>query len=802
MSDARRSLEDLLGMLGESSQFVSQGSLPPVLPGLNVRGAGVIGLPVSAADAKRLIAQAEQAPYGRGEKTILDTNVRRVWQLDPSQFTLENREWDAHVAAIVDAVRQDLGIAQKVKAELYKLLVYEKGSFFAFHRDTEKTSRMFGTLTVCLPSRHEGGRLTVRHDGQTVTVDFAKQGGEFETQYAAFYADCEHEIKPVTSGYRICLIYNLATAGKKQPAPPQNSAAVAAAAGLLCALFADAEAGPNRIAVPFRHQYTEAGLDPRQLKGADRASADVLVRAAESLGFEVYFALLTHWQSGEVDYDTIDDDPYRRRHSYRWSDDEDEDGDDDYGGDEYSGADMGEVCDESITLDHWRDPQGRPQPFGEMRLEESEILNTCDKEDWACREEIEEASGNAGVSMERWYRQGVIVLWPRDRTFRILAAEGQKTALPELEKRAARAKRPEALAECRNLAAEIVAHWQPRQQSPQGEKAYPGRMLQVLERIGATELVERFVADVLPGDYDGSEGQTLLRLCALLGWRRLVPALCGMIARQKPDDFHARLDQLVALCKPLCCDPPPLTDERRAACTELAAALAEAIERWDKKPARTYFGSGETRKGVVDGMVRILAALSDVERLDWLVTHVVGHAAHYDLRNVLISEVTAIYGWLAEVPAAGPAARRLLEHCRTELRAATAEPVQAPADWAREADLGCKCADCRALAAFLRDPALRVGRFPLRKDRRQHLHGIIDGRKCDCTHVTERKGSPQTLICTKTQASYERRLEQFNRDLESLQQLEPLFTVGSPRPARPKRKAARAVKKKRKEKGG
>jgi hypothetical protein len=327
-------------------------------------------------------------------------------------------------------------------------------------------------------------------------------------------------------------------------------------------------------------------------------------------------------------------------------------------------------------------------------------------------------------------------------------------------------------------------------------------MLQVLERIGATELVERFVADVLPGDYDGSEGQTLLRLCELLGWRRLAPALCGLIARQKPNDFHSRLDQLVALCVPLCCDPPPLTNERRAACTELAAALAQAVERWDKKPASTYYGSSETRKGVVEGMVRILAALSDGERLDWLVTHIVGHAAHYDLRNVLISEVTAIYGWLAEVPAAGPAAQRLLEHCRTELRAATAEPVQAPADWVREADLGCKCADCRALAAFLRDPAARVGRFPLRKDRRQHLHGIIDGRKCDCTHVTERKGSPQTLVCTKTQASYERRLEQFNRDLESLQQLEALSTVGTPRPARPKRKAAQAVKKKGKGKSG
>ena len=75
--------------------------------------------------------------------------------------------------------------------------------------------------------------------------------------------------------------------------------------------------------------------------------------------------------------------------------------------------------------------------------------------------------------MERWYRQGVIVIWPRDRTFRILAAEGQQAALPELEKRAARAKRPEALADCRSLAAEIVAHWQPRHNARRAKMPIP-----------------------------------------------------------------------------------------------------------------------------------------------------------------------------------------------------------------------------------------------------------------------------------------------------------------------------------------
>jgi hypothetical protein len=166
MADAKEGLLRLLDSLGESSEFATYGSLPPVLPGLEVEGVGTVGTPVSAADAKRLIAQATQAPYGRGEETIVDMEVRRVWQLEPWQFALRNAEWEDHLAAIVAAVKQQFGIDETIKAELYKLLVYEKGSFFAPHRDTEKTPGMFATLVVSLPSRHQGGRLIVRHDAQ------------------------------------------------------------------------------------------------------------------------------------------------------------------------------------------------------------------------------------------------------------------------------------------------------------------------------------------------------------------------------------------------------------------------------------------------------------------------------------------------------------------------------------------------------------------------------------------------------------------------------------------------------------
>jgi hypothetical protein len=777
MSGARQTLEEPLNAVGESSQFVTSGGMAPVLPGLEVKGVGAIGSPVAPADAQRLIVKATQAPYGRGEATIVDTDVRRVWQIEPSQFTLRNSEWETVVSAIVDAVKREFGIHQKVSATLYKLLIYEKGSFFAPHRDSEKASGMFATMVVSLPSRHEGGTLVVTHDGQTKKIDFGGKDSEFQMRYAAFYADCQHEITPVSAGYRICLVYNLAIAGKKrQPAAPQNAPAVEKVAQQLNDLFADESSKLSKMAIPLEHQYTEAGLDPKQLKGSDRACFDILLRAAESLDYQCHLALLTHHQSGEVDYDTWGYDRYRSRRSYRWSDEEDEDVEDSPD----SGAEMGEVYEEEMTLDHWLDPLGGKPQFGEMKLEKSEVLSQEGQEGWSIRQEVHEATGNEGVSLERWYRQGAIVIWPRDRYFRILAGEGQGSAIPSLEKVAAGAKKPTALAACRTFAEEVIGQWKPRQSITGGGSSWSARMLTLLERIGTAELVQRFIRDVLPKDFDGTEGKALLRLFQRFGWESFAIPIQDFLAHPKPTDHFTRLDQIVSICEALCCDSPALTQERRVFCASLADPLVQVVERWDAAPTVAWYRQMENRAGVVAGVVRIFATIPAPEHLDRFITHVLKHQRDYGLREVLIPDVKAIDQWIAKVPAAQPAASRLLEHCLAALRAATAQPVTPPKDWARDAEMSCKCEDCRALVHFLRDPAQRVGRFPLRKERRQHLHQQIDKHRLDLTHVTERQGSPQTLVCTKTQASYELRLKQFEIDQKLLADVEAIASRERP----------------------
>jgi hypothetical protein len=52
MSNARQALLKLLEGLGKSAQFATSGSLTPVLPGLEVKGVGSVGSPVSVADAR------------------------------------------------------------------------------------------------------------------------------------------------------------------------------------------------------------------------------------------------------------------------------------------------------------------------------------------------------------------------------------------------------------------------------------------------------------------------------------------------------------------------------------------------------------------------------------------------------------------------------------------------------------------------------------------------------------------------------------------------------------------------------
>ena len=176
---------------------------------MEVDGAGTLSFPVPEAQVRALIAAAERAPYGKGADTLVDTSVRDCWQIDSTRVRLSGKACPDTLAKILDAAAAGLGCASdRLDARLYKLLVYEKGGFFSPHRDTEKADGMIATLSISLPTMGDGGELVVRHRDRDFTVD-VNAGEPSELAFAAFYADCTHEVRPVVEGHRLSLVFNL-----------------------------------------------------------------------------------------------------------------------------------------------------------------------------------------------------------------------------------------------------------------------------------------------------------------------------------------------------------------------------------------------------------------------------------------------------------------------------------------------------------------------------------------------------------------------------------------------------------------
>ena len=238
-------LPKILARVDRPGDFYAVGRTELLAPRIEVKGVGPIALPLLAAQAKQLIKAATRAPYGRGAETIVDTNVRRTWQIEGSRVAIGGKHWAQTLDGIVRRAVEGLGVTGPVTAPLYKLLIYDKGSFFVSHRDTEKVPGMFATLVLALPSQSEGGELVVRHKDREARLEL-KCDEPSEIAFAAFYADCAHEVLPVTVGCRATLVFNLVRRGKgAKPEPPAYEAEAAQVAALLSTWVAAKNGGTD-----------------------------------------------------------------------------------------------------------------------------------------------------------------------------------------------------------------------------------------------------------------------------------------------------------------------------------------------------------------------------------------------------------------------------------------------------------------------------------------------------------------------------------------------------------------------------
>lgn len=332
---ARDRLSSLLGGLDGAGSFCASRTARPDDLRIEVRGVGPLRLPVPKEQARQLIGVARPARYGLGEATLVDPRVRDTWEVPKSRVKIDQQRWNKTLLPVLDQVRADLGLPAgcRLKAGLHSMLVYAAGQFFVSHQDTEKSDGMVGSLVVTLPAPFTGGGLVVAHGAERATFRSSKD----RLSFAAFYADCRHEIKPVRSGYRIVLTYNLSLSVSGEPAgtiPEVARGTVDALAACLQEHFStpvpppswkrDGEASPppDRLVYLLDHEYTERSLSGTHLKGVDAVRAGALRTAAESADCEVVLALADISETWSAyDLEAYDRPGWRSRYR-RWDHDE------------------------------------------------------------------------------------------------------------------------------------------------------------------------------------------------------------------------------------------------------------------------------------------------------------------------------------------------------------------------------------------------------------------------------------------------------------------------------------------------
>lgn len=735
----------LLRTVDRPGDFCVGGQREVVMPAIDVEGVGRISFPLQPAQVAELVGVAEHAPYGRGEETLVDRDVRRTWQIDADSVRIGGRRWQQTLDELVADVALGLGVNGAVAADFYKLLVYDTDSFFVDHRDTEKVPGMFATMALVLPSVHRGGELMVRHLDREVVFDHHPEEPS-EIGFAAFYADCVHEVRPVVAGSRVTLIYNLRFLDRKRlPEPPDHRAEQKRIVERF-RQWAVSSDEPDKLVLPLEHAYTPAELSFERLKGRDAAVAAVLVGAAAQAACDLHLALVSIEESGSATYA----DNYRRG---RWRRDEEDD----------ETFEVEEVMDRSLTLSHMRRPDGGAPDFAEFPFSEEELCPPDAFEDLAPDDQhFHEATGNEGASFERTYVRAGLVLWPCARRLAVLNQAGLAATLPHLEDLAARwqasgdsgAGSP-LWQEADELAGHMLQTW-PSWRSDEDTNAR--RMLEVLVRLRAVARIDEFLAArSAAGDYAASDNEAIVRAAALLAPSRATKVLIQIVQR----NMAARPGACCDLLK-RCATAP---DGQCGDLTKIAAALIDVLPsaRAGQADPITWRRPDPLTADLVDDLLTA-TSLIDARLGHRAVDHILAWPEAYELDSVLVPAAVA----LAKRPQcrAWPPVQRLREVCLAHLRKRIALELEAPRDWARADPIECTCAECRALGAFLIDPERRQWLLKAAQQRRTHVETSVGRSRCDVDLATVRRSTPHTLVATKNQASYERRLAQRQADLE------------------------------------
>jgi hypothetical protein len=736
-------LLDILDNLKGNGTFSTSGVQDFISPGLRVKGVDNLSFPITKPQATALIKAANKAPFGKGSQTVLDTTVRSAWEIDADNIIFENKKWGSLIESILSQVKTDLGLnEQKVAAHLYKLLIYEKGDFFLPHKDSEKEKGMFGTLIIGLPSVHSGGELLVRFAGTEQKIDFSEMGNDYTLPFAAFYADCEHEIKPLVSGYRICLVYNLVqTTGGE----PIRATRIQDTLDEITELLEE-QSIQKPIVVMLEHQYTPTNFSLSSLKLNDVSRAQALLGAAEKAGFYAKLGLVTHYLMGDLEYEY---NRYSRKKRWSYYDDDDDD---------LSEGTMGsDIYEKTTDIEHWSADETLP-PLRNFDMDAAFLITRTEIGDGEPLEKQAEGyTGNAGMTMEYWYHYGAVILWHKSQHSQLLMTQSAENKLEWLRFYLNNWAEADVAALKKLVVGFSDEDINPRY-TDEGDYSVVAQTL--LKLNDKTFLLSEDCQVFLGQAFEHIKSKYWLQLLTHFGTTSFETAFKLAIERTK----IKVVKRLASILEKILLETD-ITPELTQFAHQKRALLPFYLRVFD-------LSSKDNRAAMRKVLSKILALSSRQKEADWLteMVKVLTRKPNPDYVNdTLVSTLLSEKSY-----AQLPLAQALAAFCKADLDNRTAIKPTPPPTWARELPKNISSYYKREwdiLKDFLESPTQTVFDYRRPQDARSAMASAISNSGADLRMETIKIGSPHTLRLTKTQAAYEHSLKIWQNDVAVLTRL-------------------------------
>ena len=296
------------------------------------------------------------------------------------------------------------------------------------------------------------------------------------------------------------------------------------------------------------------------------------------------------------------------------------------------------------------------------------------------------------------------------------------------------------------------------------EPSEAGQILGLLAELGDTATIETVLTGIIAGGFGKADTDAIMAALGQLAPLRRVALIELIVAESAAGSLGACANLLaraaVAWATSGNCD---LT----GAATRLLTALPSGAAR--ATPSSGWQQSGRAVvAGVVADLVLGFGAIDPV-LAERAIDHVLAWPKVYGMDAVLVPAARCLCQ--RQLVRGTAALARLRTACLAHLRRRMAEKLAGPTDWRRDSKIPCRCPRCADLARFLANPDASTWVLKAAEAERAHVQHSIRQAGSDVDTTIDRSGRPYRLVCTKNQASHERRLRQRQRDLEAVAEL-------------------------------